>query len=1304
VNAVSPTLFGEPIPPEHQNHIDQYSELVLRALIEVAEAALADRRPAVLKWARGQVGFAQNRRQQGGPVDHQLPVLAVFDPDQKLRAVWTTYACHCVTLSDNKISGDWAGYAAEAIERIYPGCTALISIGCGADANPSSGVAGDRADLAEAQGAEIATEVARLIRTELTPLAAPSGSHYDRIPLPLAPHPTREQWQQRAKRQDADGYYARVQLERLDRGQALLQTVDYPIQSWDFGDQLSITFLPGEVVVDYALRLRQELDGDRLWINAYANHCPGYIPSERVLREGGYEAGGAMVYYDLPGPYAAGLEDRIVHTVTRQLAHLKPERTELPPQNESPPEGDQSRWSREFERAVASCEVPAGFRLELVAHEPLVQSPVAIAFGLDGTLWVAEMFDYPSGVDGKFQPGGRVKRLTDRDGDGRYDHATVFMDGIPFPTGVTVWRDGILVCAAPDILFARDLDDDGRADEVRTLFRGFGTDNYQARVNSLEYGLDGWVYGSCGLFGGEITTASGQHVPLGNRDFRMDPDRVLLEPAVGRTQQGRVRDDGGDWFGCDNGQFVYHYPFPDHYVRRNPFAASNLSARSILTGEHATRVFPISEPTLYRLSGPAGVATAACGLGIYRDRYLGDAFDGNAFTCEPVNNLVTRRVLTEHATGWQAMRSESEQASEIVRSTDLWFRPVQVRTGPDGALWIVDMHRLVIEHPRWIPPETLDNLDVRAGADSGRIYRLVRIDRAPQSMAVGDGSPRGLVEQLGATNGTRRDLATMALTWLSNEESATLVPLVTAQWHKARSPIHRLHLLVVLDAWQQLDANTLLDALRHDSPLVRRHALRLAERRAVDHPELIKSIVVAAKDASPRVRLQAAFTLGEIACESAAEALADLLGDRNEHDEHDDIRAAATTSLNRSNLPAVIRHIVARDPDAPQAVLNELARQAAAAGVAEAALPLLHQTSLQNWLDARDSIDAHGAPDSWPDAETLARVASVFAGSRLGGRSAESLRVQLPRLPQVIDACRSLALNPSAPQHLRQQAISMLGASTLDLERNAQTLLRLLAPQVELPLQQAALAALEQNGEAIAPKAWIESWNSFSPGMRTRLLESMLTRSAWTAELIAALDSGTISAGELSEAHRETILAHPDPAIQTPAARLLAKHPRSPSETASDDLAPHLAALEQLAAADREAGQAVFRQKCAVCHRIGNDGQAVGPDLVNYATKPAASFAVSVARPNEAIDPRYVSYTAATHDGRIYSGIIAQEDANAVVLQAADGKRVTIARHQLEDLRSTGVSLMPEGLARELTPSALRDLWAFIKHAADQPH
>lgn len=316
---VCPTLFGVPIPPEHQEHIDRYTVQLTDWLEQVAFAALADLKPSRVSFGIGTVGFAINRRTKGGPVDHDLPMLAVYDPQGKLRAVYVSYACHCVTLSDNKVSGDWAGFVQDAVEKDHPGTMVLTSVGCGADSNPDSGVTGDKRDVAAAQGAQVAAEIDRLLASNLTPITNPLVARMGSIDLDFDTHPTREQWQEKAKRTDAVGYHARVQLAKLDSGEKLQIRLPYPIQTWTFGKQLAMVFLPGEVVVDYSLRLKKEFDRTRLWVNAYSNDEPCYIPSERVLAEGGYEGGDAMVYYDRPTRFAPGLEQKIIGEVHRQL-------------------------------------------------------------------------------------------------------------------------------------------------------------------------------------------------------------------------------------------------------------------------------------------------------------------------------------------------------------------------------------------------------------------------------------------------------------------------------------------------------------------------------------------------------------------------------------------------------------------------------------------------------------------------------------------------------------------------------------------------------------------------------------------------------------------------------------------------------------------------------------------------------------------------------------------------------------------------------------------------------------------------
>jgi hypothetical protein len=307
------TVFSSDIPPEHQVKIDRYTKELTDKIEQVAFAALRDRKPAKLSWGKSTVGFAANRRTAGGPVDHDLPLLKVADKDGKIKALLVNYACHCTTLPGNEIGGDWAGYAQEYLERDHPGAIALALIGCGADADPSPRMA---VDHAMQHGQSIARAVGDLLSKKLTPLNGKLECRTKRIALPYDKLPTREEWEKRTQSPDqAIVYHAKKNLARLDRNEKLPTELPYLVQTWNFGHDLAMVFLNGEVVVDYSLRLKKEFDADRLWITAYANGVPGYIPSKRIWREGGYEGGAAMVYFDRPTRLAEQTEDLIFDAI-----------------------------------------------------------------------------------------------------------------------------------------------------------------------------------------------------------------------------------------------------------------------------------------------------------------------------------------------------------------------------------------------------------------------------------------------------------------------------------------------------------------------------------------------------------------------------------------------------------------------------------------------------------------------------------------------------------------------------------------------------------------------------------------------------------------------------------------------------------------------------------------------------------------------------------------------------------------------------------------------------------------------------
>ena len=314
LTGAAPNIFAADLTVDQQNAIDAYTRFFVDSLDQVSRAAVADRQPAQLAWGQGEAGFARNRRTPEGPVDHALPVLSAKSPDGQMRALFVSYACHCTTLGGDfhAVHGDWAGVAAAQLERAFPNATALVGIGCGADANPHPR---GTLELVGRHGEEIARQTQRTLEMKMLPIGAALACRLKNVELPFAPHFSREQWQQRAAGTGIVAYHARKWLARLDRGETPPPALSYPVQSWNFGDELALVFLGGEVVVDYALRLKRELDPKRLWVNAYANDVPCYIPSRRVLSEGGYEAESSLWYYDRPQRLAPECEDLIVATV-----------------------------------------------------------------------------------------------------------------------------------------------------------------------------------------------------------------------------------------------------------------------------------------------------------------------------------------------------------------------------------------------------------------------------------------------------------------------------------------------------------------------------------------------------------------------------------------------------------------------------------------------------------------------------------------------------------------------------------------------------------------------------------------------------------------------------------------------------------------------------------------------------------------------------------------------------------------------------------------------------------------------------
>ncbi len=415
--------------------------------------------------------------------------------------------------------------------------------------------------------------------------------------------------------------------------------------------------------------------------------------------------------------------------------------------------------------SLKALKLKPGFEAMLVAHEPLVQDPVFIDWDAQGRLWVVEMGDYPFAPGEKTKDGGmgqdkvsdlqtgRVKILTDTNGDGVYDKASLFLDGLKHPTGLSFWKNGVFIANIPDIFFAEDTDGDGKCDKRETWFTGFTAGNPQHLVNGFCWGLDGWLYGANGDSGGDITCAkTGKKVALGTNDFRFDPRTGEFALEGGRSQYGKWRDDYGNWFGNNNSTIGWHYWLPFRYLERHPEVVAK-SVRGNLNDEK--QLFTASPPVRrFNWASAVNTLTSGCSPMPFRDTTFGADGDNVMFICEPANNVVHREVLSYEGASITSQRHPDDVESEFIASEDNWFRPSMARTGPDGALYVVDMYRLVLEHPEWIPAEIAKGLDLRGGEDRGRIYRIGRTGPPEGGTTV-----QNPIAAMASSNGWKRDTA-----------------------------------------------------------------------------------------------------------------------------------------------------------------------------------------------------------------------------------------------------------------------------------------------------------------------------------------------------------------------------------------------------------------------------------------------------------------------------------------------------------------------------------------------------------------
>lgn len=935
------------------------------------------------------------------------------------------------------------------------------------------------------------------------------------------------------------------------------------------------------------------------------------------------------------------------------------------------------------EESLKKIHVREGFEVELVASEPLVKSPVAFDWDGQGRLFVVEMADYPMGMDGKGKRGGRVRMLEDTDGDGRYDKSTIFAGDLNFPNGILTWRDGVLVTAAPDILYLRAGADD-KAGEPERILSGFMEGNQQLRVNGLRWGLDNWVYCAIGGHHGNYgagtkisSPRSKQETQLGSRDFRFRPDSGELNPQSGPTQFGRNRDDWGNWFGVQNSLPLWQYVLADHYTRRNPFVVPPNPVIQMMA-ERNPRVYPVSPPDKrYHSFTDVGRYTSACSAMIDRGDFMfgKDSFL-HAFTCEPVSNLIQHNILAESGVTFTSHRDGKDEEHDFFASEDKWTRPVMVRTGPDGALYVADMYRRMIEHPEWLPQNGKDELlpYYRLGENAGRIYRIFPKGKRPGPIPKLDAKSNAeLAELLGNSNGWIRDKAQMMLLW---RDARDTVPALEKMALSDARALGRLHAACTLDGLNELKPEIVAALLADKDAHVRTNAVRLAERHS--NEQVIAAAVKLTDDGDAKVRMQLACSLGEWTDPRASAALARLLA----RDSSNVYITGAVFSSALPHLAALANTPEVAQGDWRQPPVAPLLQSALGAGDGPALAALLRSVRPKDMADMRRY-------SVWLE---------VLASK---GMTADAVAAKLNHEPLRQAIHDMEALPALASEMLQKDGLSSDDKMTLGLivalseKPSAEPpplFQRWLQADAAPEDQERAIRLLARLKRADTPALLLRDWNKRTPALRSVVLDSLMSSEAWTLALLAHVKEGAVATSAFDAQRLARLRQHPSAKVKAATATSFQDRLSVARADVIEKFKPALTLQ-----GDAAHGKEVFAQLCTGCHRKNDVGKEVGPDLRSVVEHAPEKLLVSILDPSASIEPGYVAFNCKLRTGEHLYGIIATETAESISFKLADGNTRAVLRSEIADLRSTQTSLMPDGLEATLTPQSLADLIRYLK-------
>ena len=978
------------------------------------------------------------------------------------------------------------------------------------------------------------------------------------------------------------------------------------------------------------------------------------------------------------------------------------------------------------EKALQTFKIEPGFRIEPYIAEPDIRSPVAMEFDENGRIYVVENPGYPLNVEGKV---GRIILLEDTDGNGRPDRRTVFADKLTLPTGVMRWKKGVLVTDAPDVLYFEDANGDGTAEIRRVVLTGFAFTNPQHTINSPIYGLDNWIYlahegpataivfpNQFGDRGGNVRFPDRHDAPSlepARRMVRFRPDTGQLEYLASSTQFGHSFNAWGHHFTVSNEDHIRQEVVRARYLLRNPHLPIGSAMERISDHRPAADVFPIAQNGRVEMLSGVGSFTSACGITVY----LGGAFPSSlglfSLVAEPAQSLVHRDILTPNRATHVARRAR--EGVEFLASTDPWFRPVNFYVGPDGAIYLVDYYRLMVEHPEWTATHTHHSPDLYKGDDRGRIYRISPESPAHRSFSGGGGLGLPAKVQLGqaSTEQLVQQLASPNIWWrrtaqrlLVDRGSADAAALLTRLFETSQSPVARLHALWTLDGLNRLEAHHIERALADPEAGVRENAILLAEPRLRNERAIVEKLLKMEADPDGRVQFQLLLTLGGLDSPDSLAVQHRLLA-RNIDDPWMQIAALSASS---DRAPQLFRSAAAftdKHTDARARLFRQI-------GVVIGARrkPIEVRQVLTTVVRSSDT------GSSWWRAASLDGLAQGLGASRPPTATTnDNTNLGADLLLTLFDrsdaevrraALRALAatgLPPNAAQHLKRAAADAqsgdkdpalradsIGLVALgDSQSNEPLFKTLIDPKQPEAVQAAAARALGRvKGPAIGAYL-IARWKSMTPAVRTEAADAMFLDQERPKQLFEAIRAGTVQPWTLQFRHRRNLLMSRDVALREAARSLLEEK----ADDRAEVLKRYQAALKR--DGDPQKGRVVFDRVCAKCHKLNGIGNDVGPDLATIRNRTPDLILPDIIMPSRSIAQNYESYVVETKSQGIITGVMGAQTPTTITIRHEGASEDVIRREDIVDMRITELSAMPADVEKLVSVDEMADLLAFLK-------